>query len=83
MPSVLTTAEKVKFRKRLIVGCDGSWQTSDQATGNVSSNVTNMCRALSHEAKIGEGEAIQQIIYYQSGVGTSYLTSLASQLGGK
>ena len=70
--------------KRLIVCCDGTWQASDrpeQKGINVASNVTKMCRALAH-ADARDGREVQQIVYYQSGVGTDMLTKFSRDYAG-
>lgn len=67
--------------KRLLVACDGTWVNSDngfvrdnyfkfwQTTGHLatSSNVTRLCRAVLPETK----EGIQQVTYYQGGLGSA------------
>jgi uncharacterized protein (DUF2235 family) len=67
--------------KRLIVCCDGTWQSSDGASKTSPSNVTKMSRAIAHSAKKG-GAEIQQIVYYQSGVGSESFTNMASGFQG-
>ena len=50
--------------KRLIVCCDGTWDDAD--AGGSFSNVVRLSRAIKAKAEGG----IEQIVYYQSGVGT-------------
>lgn len=55
--------------KRLIVCCDGTWNTADQAiSGNPSpTNVTKLALSLATEDATGA----RQCVYYHPGVGTS------------
>ncbi|KAL1622783.1 hypothetical protein SLS54_004803 [Diplodia seriata] len=58
-------------RKRLILCCDGSWQVSDRHRDNASalSNIGKLSRMIHPES---EGKhPIPQVVYYQSGVGTT------------
>lgn len=68
-----------KDYKRIIVACDGTWVNSDNGfvrnswfsfskAGQLArpSNVTRLCRALVPKSK----EGIQQIVYYQGGLGS-------------
>ncbi|KAF2097482.1 hypothetical protein NA57DRAFT_67001 [Rhizodiscina lignyota] len=59
--------------KRLIVACDGTWLNSDNGMQNgslaIPSNVTRISRAIKSETRDG----IQQIVYYQEGVGSEGL----------
>ena len=50
--------------KRLIVCCDGTWDDAD--AGGSFSNVVRLSRAIKAKAEDGT----EQIVYYQSGVGT-------------
>jgi uncharacterized protein (DUF2235 family) len=71
--------------KRLIVCCDGTWQTSDKPSKdrNVESNVTRMCRYLKESIPHNTYDnEIQQVLNYQSGVGTGMLTSMSAKLSG-
>jgi uncharacterized protein (DUF2235 family) len=57
-------------RKRLIVACDGTWQDSTSGTGEYPSNVTRIIRAISKIGYDEENREVEQIVYYQKGVGT-------------
>ncbi|KAJ5776624.1 uncharacterized protein N7511_001635 [Penicillium nucicola] len=59
--------------KRIILCCDGTWQSSVSGKKNVPSNVTRLCRALNGFGQDATGEAWQQIVWYDSGVGTTSL----------
>ena len=50
--------------KKLIVCCDGTWADAD--AGGSSSNVVRLSRAIKAKA----ADATEQIVYYQSGIGT-------------
>ncbi|KAF2435697.1 hypothetical protein EJ08DRAFT_558806, partial [Tothia fuscella] len=68
--------------KRLIVLCDaGTWEdsTSDDKQA-YPTNVTRFGRALSAWTKPQDGDEVEQIVYYQKGVGTN--SSLDSVFGG-
>ena len=65
--------------KRLIVGCDGTWQSADTGTGNNPTNVINFLRALTHNA---QGDKMEQIIFYQAGVATGGLLPIQKSLSG-
>jgi uncharacterized protein (DUF2235 family) len=55
--------------KRLIVCCDGTWNTADQAKAGHPSptNVTKLALSIADEDSAGS----RQCVYYHSGVGTS------------
>jgi uncharacterized protein (DUF2235 family) len=53
--------------KRIIIACDGTCQSSNRGDNSIPTNVTRLCRALSNTS------AVQQIVFYQSGVGTQDL----------
>ena len=55
--------------KRLIMCCDGTWNTPDQRNGGQPSptNVTKAALAIAPRDRLG----VEQRVYYQSGVGTS------------
>ena len=68
MSGVFVTGGAV-MPKRLIVCCDGTWNTADQAiAGNPSpTNVTKLALSIASEDSSG----VRQCVYYHSGVGTS------------
>lgn len=55
--------------KRIVVCCDGTWNTPDQtAEGRPSqTNVTKLATAVADH----DGAGVPQVVYYQPGVGTS------------
>ncbi|MFW5972437.1 MAG: DUF2235 domain-containing protein [Bacteroidota bacterium] len=54
--------------KRLVICCDGTWNTPDQKDGEASSpsNVVKMARAV----RVVDDAGVHQIVYYSRGVGT-------------
>jgi uncharacterized protein (DUF2235 family) len=74
---MMTTANP--HPKRLIIGCDGTWQSADTGTAENPTNVTNFLRALSHNAM---GDRKEQIIFYQAGVATGGLLPIQKALAG-
>ena len=66
---VLVTWGVAVMPKRLIVCCDGTWNTADQAiSGHLSpTNVTKLALSIAPEDAAGA----RQCVYYHSGVGTS------------
>ena len=60
--------------KRLVVCCDGTWDDAD--AGGSFSNVVRLSRAIQAKAENGT----EQIVYYQSGVGTG--SDLATKVTG-
>ncbi|KAE9382129.1 hypothetical protein N431DRAFT_320847 [Stipitochalara longipes BDJ] len=65
--------------KRLIIGCDGTWQSADTGSGNNPTNVINFLRALTHNAM---GDRKEQIIFYQAGVATGGVLPVQKMLAG-
>jgi uncharacterized protein (DUF2235 family) len=70
--------------KRLILCCDGTWQASDSGEKNrVATNVTKFCMALNASARLpGHDDEIPQIVYYQSGLGSSTLSTMGKAIVG-
>ncbi|KAH7410632.1 hypothetical protein BKA64DRAFT_661408 [Cadophora sp. MPI-SDFR-AT-0126] len=68
-----------KAQKRLIVSCDGTWQSADNSSPLDNTNAINFCRALKHNR--GEDEK-EQIMFYQAGVGSDALTKSQKLLSG-
>jgi hypothetical protein len=56
-------------QRRLIVCCDGTWQENN--TSQPLSNVARIALCFSDYTPPGTGQALTQIVHYQSGVGTS------------
>ena len=59
------------IHKRIIICCDGTWQSAVSGKKNVPSNVTRLCRALNSVGTDEHGNQWQQIVWYDSGIGTT------------
>jgi len=70
-----------KSAKRLIVCCDGTWQSADTGAEIDPTNVANLVRALTYTAPDGKSKT-PQIAFYQAGVGTGALSPLQRLLDG-
>ncbi|SMQ53762.1 unnamed protein product [Zymoseptoria tritici ST99CH_1A5] len=71
------------LRKRLIVCCDGTGNSSNQGTETNPTNVARLSRAIANVGFTHHGKPIPQIVYYQAGVGTGSLTKFnAAQQAG-
>lgn len=71
--------------KRIIVCCDGTWQSStslDPKRG-IESNVARIARVLAKAGTDANGKTWEQVVYYDAGVGTGDLSSLESRVRGK
>jgi uncharacterized protein (DUF2235 family) len=78
-------SEEVKAQpKRLVVCCDGTWQsaTSLDPTKGCSSNVTRLARVLANAGTDKEGNEWEQIVYYDSGIGSGELTLVDKDVQG-
>jgi uncharacterized protein (DUF2235 family) len=73
-----------RIRKRLIVCCDGTWQSSVSGERNIPSNVTRMCRHLLKNDTVEDenGDLWKQVVHYDAGVGTGKLTGFDVSLQG-
>jgi len=61
--------------KRIVICCDGTWENSD-STNLPPTNVTKLSRCISHEGTTDDGKKIQQIVYYQTGIGSQSDTEI-------
>jgi len=68
--------------KRIIICCDGTWQSSVSGEENIPSNVTRLCRHIARTGKDADGKIWQQLVYYDSGVGTGSLNFLEKKRQG-
>ncbi|KAI4592502.1 hypothetical protein KJ359_011084 [Pestalotiopsis sp. 9143b] len=66
-------------RKRIIVCCDGTWQSATSGKKNVPSNVTRLARELDRVGVDADGQEWQQVVWYDSGVGTTSLLGRKSE----
>ncbi|ETS83897.1 hypothetical protein PFICI_05773 [Pestalotiopsis fici W106-1] len=60
--------------KRLVVCCDGTWQSSVSGLKNIPSNVTRLARSIADHGMDANGRVCEQIVYYDSGIGTGELS---------
>ena len=56
-----------KPMKRLIVCCDGTWQSQDN---KVPTNVFKIAQAVKQTAHDEQGNNISQVLYYDQGIGS-------------
>ncbi|KAK8025777.1 hypothetical protein PG990_003600 [Apiospora arundinis] len=72
--------------KRIVICCDGTWQSSVSGLKNIPSNVTRLSRAISRSGisttESGEEKVWQQIVHYDAGIGTGVLSSYEKNLEG-
>jgi len=68
--------------KRIIICCDGTWQSSVTNQTNIPSNVTRIARYLTKIGKDDQGKVWQQLVYYDAGIGTGVSTVEAKRQGG-
>lgn len=87
-----------KIRKRIIVACDGTWQDADHDSERdhpiwkfwrrerhlmPESNVARLCRCISKEGVDEQGRPVPQLVFYQAGIGTSWMQRLSGGLTGR
>ena len=75
----MATTTSKPLGKRLIVSCDGTWQSADTGAGKDPTNAINFCRALTHNA---EGDRKEQIVFYQAGVASGADLPIQKALAG-
>ncbi|KAJ6256141.1 hypothetical protein Dda_8976 [Drechslerella dactyloides] len=63
--------------RRLVVCCDGTWQSSVSGLKNVPSNVTRLARSIARSGREDgpDGKVWQQIVHYDAGIGTGDLSN--------
>lgn len=74
MGSLGPDAPTPTFPKRLIICCDGTWQSSVSGIKNVPSNVTRLARSFARISRDGDGRTWQQIVHYDAGIGTGEIS---------
>ncbi|CZS94948.1 uncharacterized protein RAG0_04749 [Rhynchosporium agropyri] len=79
-PSINNPSTSNKSPNRLIVSCDGTWQSADNSSALSNTNAINFCRALQHNR--GGLFEKEQIMFYQAGVGSGALTAAQKLLSG-
>ncbi|KAJ4304661.1 hypothetical protein N0V90_000188 [Kalmusia sp. IMI 367209] len=58
-------------KKRIIICCDGTWQSSAHGTQTIPSNVAKMSRSIASWYVDENGLRAPQVVYYDAGVGTA------------
>jgi uncharacterized protein (DUF2235 family) len=72
----------VPARKRIIICCDGTWQSFTKNKENIPSNVTRLTRYLFKMGRdIQENDWQQLVVYYDVGIGTGIHTMEAKRQG--
>lgn len=64
---------KLATYKRIIVCADGTWLASNLGDSSKPSNVARIARALAQTGIDENGFKVEQIVYYQSGLGSGDL----------
>ncbi|KAJ1330881.1 DUF2235 domain-containing protein [Microdochium nivale] len=70
------TAEKPTRQKRLIVCCDGTWQSSVALQRNIPSNVTRLARSFARTDETDPNVIWDQVVYYNAGIGTGEISTI-------
>ncbi|KAM0280202.1 hypothetical protein ACHAQH_004159 [Verticillium albo-atrum] len=68
--------------KRIILCADGTWLASDLGDKSSPSNVATFARALSNTGTDADGQIVNQIVFYHSGLGSGDLPIQAAISGG-
>lgn len=68
--AAFSTTRFMASKKKIIICCDGTWQSSVSAQLNVPSNVTRLARRFACSGTDEDGETYNQVVFYDSGVGT-------------
>jgi uncharacterized protein (DUF2235 family) len=69
--------------KKIILCCDGTWQSSVSGKHNLPSNITRIARTIAKAGRDKEDKKVwQQIVYYDSGVGSGSLSTFESKRQG-
>ncbi|EFY93969.1 DUF2235 domain protein [Metarhizium robertsii] len=75
------SAQNTRPPKRIIICCDGTWQSSNHGLHEIPSNIAKISHCLSHLFVNEYEQHVPQVIYYSAGVGKK-ITGLAKRLGG-
>ncbi|KAK0761650.1 hypothetical protein N5P37_005702 [Trichoderma harzianum] len=73
---------KLATYKRIIVCADGTWLASNLGDSSKPSNVARIARALAQTGIDEDGFKVEQIVYYQSGLGSGDLPLQKAIYGG-
>lgn len=68
--------------KRIVLCCDGTWQSSVSGKHNLPSNITRIARTIAKAGRDDNGKVWQQVVYYDSGVGSGSLSKFESNRQG-
>jgi uncharacterized protein (DUF2235 family) len=68
-------------RKRIIICCNGTWQSSTTNKENIPSNVTRLTRYLLKMGRDDQKNDWQQLVYYDAGIGTGVHAMEAKRQG--
>lgn len=71
-----------KPKKRIVICCDGTWQSSAHGTRSIPSNIAKISRSVANYYIDENGLMAPQIVYYDAGVGTA-VGWLDKQMAGK
>ncbi|KAF4910968.1 hypotheticall protein [Colletotrichum fructicola] len=69
-------------QKRIIICCDGTWQSSTTGVKNIPSNITRLYRSIARTGKDETGKVFQQIAHYSAGIGTGDLSFIEKERQG-
>ncbi|CRK40490.1 hypothetical protein BN1723_015744 [Verticillium longisporum] len=75
-------APKLARYKRIILCADGTWLASDLGDKTVPSNVATFARALANTGIDADGQTVDQIVLYHSGLGSGDLPFQKAISGG-
>lgn len=73
-PPVVDTSIPKPYPKRIIICCDGTWQSSVSGLKNVPSNVTRLSRNFARAGRDKNGNIWQQLVHYDAGIATGELS---------
>lgn len=58
-------------KKRIVICCDGTWQSSNHGLQSIPSNIAKISRSLAKYSQEKDGTIVHQIVFYDAGVGTA------------
>lgn len=71
-----------KPKKRIVICCDGTWQSAAHGARSIPSNIAKISRSVANYYIDENGLMAPQIVYYDAGVGTA-VGFLEKQMAGK
>jgi uncharacterized protein (DUF2235 family) len=60
-----------KPRKRIVICCDGTWQSAAHGNQSIPSNIAKITRSICNYYVDDNGLMAPQLVYYDAGVGTA------------